>query len=229
MSNRMDKKMPIPYTRIRELNVFTISNFLSLLRVLLLPVIYVAMFQHTTRGDHWALGLMVVAGLTDIFDGWMARLRGTISSFGKIIDPLADKIFMTGIALFLILLRGFPVWLFVLVAARDVWIVVGGAILIRRYKIVFQSNVWGKLYSLSLALLIVAYTLSLDRDITIPLQIVVVGFIIISLLSYTTKVMLYIRTHHRHQRRAKLRDGLEPDNASAAAVSHGADGSTAGR
>ncbi|MBW7995032.1 MAG: CDP-alcohol phosphatidyltransferase family protein [Candidatus Glassbacteria bacterium] len=230
MRNMTDKKVPIPYTRIRELNVLTLSNFLSLLRVLLLPAIFFLLMKKTPLADRWALGLMVFAGLTDILDGWIARWRGTISSFGKIIDPLADKIFMIGVAVFLILLRGFPVWLFALMLVRDVVIVGGGATLIRRYKIVFPSNLWGKLYSFFLALLITAYTLSLSSRFILPLQAVVVGFLVISMFSYSVIVTRYIKTHHRHQRRGRLRkaNGYS-DPESAAAVSGEADNPTAGR
>ncbi len=198
MSSLNDKKMPIPYTRIRELNIWTLSNALSVLRVLLLPAIFYQLLQQTPQADRWALILMLLAGLTDMLDGSIARWRGTISSFGKIIDPLADKIFMIGVAMFLIYLRGFPLWLFVLMALRDMLIVGGGATLIRRYKIVFPSNVWGKLYSFCLALLIAAYTLSLGPGIILPLQAVVVGLVVISMLSYSVIVTRYIRTHNRH-------------------------------
>ncbi len=231
MSHLQDKKVPIPYTRIRELNVWTLSNALSLLRVLLLPAIFFFLFKQEPRADRWALILMLFAGLTDILDGSIARWRGTISSFGKIIDPLADKIFMIGVAVFLILLRGFPLWLFVMMALRDMLIVGGGATLIRRYKIVFPSNIWGKLYSFFLAMLIAAYTLSLGPGVILPLQAVVVAFVIISMLSYSVIVTRYIRTHNRHQLRGRPRRSgqriASPEREPAAGQQAGS--STAGR
>jgi len=204
MASGGSKKMPIPYTRIRELNVWTISNFLSFVRILLLPGIYYSLFLRTENGDKWALGLMILAGLTDVLDGWMARLRGTISSFGKIIDPVADKLFIVSVAVFLITLRGFPVWLFSLMAARDLIIILASATLIRHYKIVFPSNVWGKLYSSSVALLIVSYTFSFEREVTLPLQILAVIFLFVSLISYSVIVIRYIRTHRSHRRKGRF-------------------------
>ncbi len=216
MSRLHDKKMPIPYTRIRTLNIWTLSNAISLLRVLLLPAIFLYLLKREPGADRLALILMLVAGLTDILDGWIARWRGTISSFGKIIDPLADKIFMIGMAIFLILLRGFPLWLFVMMILREMLIVGGGATLIRRYKIVFPSNIWGKFYSFFLALLIAAYTLSLGRKIILPLQGVVVGFVIISMFSYSVIVTRYIGTHNRHQQRGRPRKGGDAPRGHAA-------------
>lgn len=230
MSHLQGKKMPIPYTRIRELNIWTLSNALSLLRVLLLPAIFFYLMKQEPGADRRALILMLVAGLTDILDGWIARWRGTISSFGKIIDPLADKIFMIGVAVFLILLRGFPLWLFVVIALRDTLIAGGGAALIHRYKIVFPSNVWGKLYSFCLAMLIGAYALSLGQNIILPLQGVVVGFAMISTLSYGIVVARYIGTHNRHQKRGRLRKGRSaPVRGRVATSARQAGSPTAGR
>ena len=194
------KKVPIPYTRIRELNVWTLSNFLSVLRVLLLPFIYLSLFRKTPQADQVALGLMCLAALTDLLDGWIARIRHTISSFGKIIDPIADKICMVAIVIFLIVLRGFPVWLFALIISRDLVIMFTSALLIRNYKIVFPSNLWGKFYSLSVALLIAAFTLQLERETILQLEAAVTLLFFLSSFSYSIKVFRYIRTHYRHQR-----------------------------
>jgi len=191
------KKVPIPYTRIRELNVWTLSNFLSVLRVLLLPFIYLSLFHKTPKGDQLALGLMCLAALTDLLDGWIARIRHTISSFGKIIDPVADKICMVAIVIFLIILRGFPLWLFVLIFSRDVIIMLASAFLIRNNKIVFPSNSWGKLYSFSVVLLIAAFTLQFEWKVILVLEMLVVMLLFVSSLSYSFR---YIKTHRLHQR-----------------------------
>lgn len=191
------KKVPIPYTRIRELNVWTLSNFLSVLRVLLLPFIYLSLFHKTPGGDQLAFGLMCMAALTDLLDGWIARIRNTISSFGKIIDPVADKICIVTIAIFLIILREFPVWLLVLILSRDVVIVLASAFLIRNHKIVFPSNFWGKLYSFSVVLLIAAFTVQFEWKVIFVLEMLVVMLFFVSSLSYSFR---YIRTHYRNQR-----------------------------
>ena len=200
MSKDRYKKVPIPYTRIRELNVWTLSNFLSVLRVLLLPLIYLSLFHKTSRGDQLAFGLLCLAALTDLLDGWIARVRHTISSFGKIIDPVADKICMVSVVIFLIILREFPLWLFALILSRDVIIMLISALLIRNYKIVFPSNLWGKFYSFSLVLLIAAFTLQFEPKIIFQLEMLVAGLLFVSSLSYSVKIFLYIRTHYRHQR-----------------------------
>ncbi|OGG06867.1 MAG: hypothetical protein A3F83_10020 [Candidatus Glassbacteria bacterium RIFCSPLOWO2_12_FULL_58_11] len=206
------KKVPIPYTRIRELNIWTLSNFLSVLRVLLLPFIYISLFQRTPQGDRWAIGLMLAAFLTDMLDGWMARLRHGISSFGKIIDPLADKICLGALAIFMIVLRSFPIWLFLLIVSRDILIMLTSALLIRRYKIVFPANFWGKIYSFSVAMLISAYTLNASGRLILQLQMLVVVLVAASILGYAIIVYRYIRTHYRHQRMGRRHKPGGPDD-----------------
>ena len=201
MAFQRTQRVPIPYTRIRELNIFTVSNFLSLLRVLLLPFIYYCLTRGTQTGDYWAIILMLVAAATDILDGILARYRNTISSFGKIIDPLADKICMGAIVVFLIALRGFPVWLVVLILARDSAIFLTSAFLIRHYKIVFPSNLWGKAYAFSMAVLIIAYTVRLDWRVWF--EWVVLVLLVTSFFSYGLITFRYIRTHEHHRRRHK--------------------------
>ncbi len=144
-----------------------------------------------------AFGLMCMAALTDLLDGWIARIRNTISSFGKIIDPVADKICIVTIAIFLIILRGFPVWLLVLILSRDVVIVLASAFLIRNHKIVFPSNFWGKLYSFSVVLLIAVFTLQFEWKVILVLEMLVVMLFFVSSLSYSFR---YIRTNYRNQR-----------------------------
>jgi CDP-diacylglycerol--glycerol-3-phosphate 3-phosphatidyltransferase len=210
------KKVPIPYTRIRELNVWILSNFLSVLRVLLLPLIYLSLFHKTSRGDQLAFGLLCLAALTDLLDGWIARLRHTISSFGKIIDPVADKICMVSVVIFLIILREFPLWLFALILSRDVVIMLISALLIRKYKIVFPSNLWGKFYSFSLVLLIAAFTLQFERKIIFQLEMLVAGLLFVSSLSYSVKIFRYIRTHYRHQRAGTYRRAAPEESGESA-------------
>ncbi|MEA2062495.1 MAG: CDP-alcohol phosphatidyltransferase family protein [Gemmatimonadota bacterium] len=186
---------PIPYTRIRELNIFTVPNFLSLSRVLLLPIIYLFLAQETREGSYWALGLMLLAWFTDVADGMLARARNTISSFGKIIDPLADKVCLGAIIIFLIGLRGFPLWLFGLIMARDIVILLTSAVVIRSYKIVFPSNNWGRMYAFSVALLIAVCTLGLGWRIYLELAV----FLLLgaSSISYALGVSRYITVSAR--------------------------------
>jgi len=186
----------ISYTKIRELNVWTVSNLLSVLRVVMLPFIIKFLEAGDSRSNTIAVTLMLAAVLTDMFDGFVARLSGTVSSLGKILDPLADKICLGTVALYMMYARNFPLWIVVTIVTRDLLFLIGSAFLIRKKKVVFSSNMWGKVSVTVLAALILAYTLEFQWAY-IYLEIAFVFFFVGSIATYYSYLRSYLRdTHH---------------------------------
>jgi len=111
----------------------TLPNILSLLRILLVPVFIVTMLQ---RKAFEAFAIFTLAGLTDLLDGFTARIWGQKTKIGVILDPAADKLLLTPSFILLSLpslrfLNSIPLWLTVLVISRDFVIAVGSLIIIR--------------------------------------------------------------------------------------------------
>ncbi len=101
----------------------SLPNILTVFRILaVIPLVYWLL----TGSYFHALVLAFVAGFTDLLDGLLARKFNWTSRFGKILDPLADKLMLVSLTLVLAYIGEFPLWLAVLVLARDVVIVVGG-------------------------------------------------------------------------------------------------------
>jgi len=98
----------------------------------------------------WAAVFVVLAILSDAADGKIARMTGTVSDWGKILDPLADKIAFAVFALTLLAMHLLPVWMFLVLAGRDLLIVAGG-LLFYRGKKPPSSNIWGKLATMFLS------------------------------------------------------------------------------
>ena len=122
----------------------TVPNLLSLTRVVLLIPFAAVMCSALPHRELWALGLLALAGLTDRYDGILARRMGAESEWGRILDPLADKI-GAGVVAFVLVLQGYiPVWFLGLVVARDILIVAGGIFVKRISGEVLPSNVAGK-------------------------------------------------------------------------------------
>jgi len=99
-----------------------IPNFLSLLRIILVPVIVIFLIQ-----DEYgkALAVFVVAGLTDALDGTLARLLNKQTELGAFLDPLADKILLSTSFISLSIFGLIPGWLTVIVISRDLIILMG--------------------------------------------------------------------------------------------------------
>jgi cardiolipin synthase (CMP-forming) len=103
-----------------------IPNFLSLLRIILVPVIVIFLIQGLYGK---ALIIFVCAGLTDALDGTLARLLNSQTVLGAYLDPIADKLLLTASFVTLSILGIIPSWLTVMVISRDFIILLGIAIL----------------------------------------------------------------------------------------------------
>ncbi|MDP6038896.1 MAG: CDP-alcohol phosphatidyltransferase family protein, partial [Candidatus Latescibacteria bacterium] len=109
-----------------ELDRFwTVSNAFSLLRVVLtIPAIWLIALGSAFVWE--AFGVVVVMIVSDWVDGYLARSRGEISRWGKILDPTADKVAIGAITIAMVLYKDLPFWLVVAVLVRDVLIAAAG-------------------------------------------------------------------------------------------------------
>ena len=113
----------------------------------------------------------------------LARKWGEISQWGKILDPLADKVAVGAITVAMVVFKNLPVWLVVVVLLRDVVIFLGGMYLVKRHGVLLSSNLWGKVTTLVLSGLLLAYLW--DADVLKPALIgLSVVFLVVSLISY---------------------------------------------
>jgi CDP-diacylglycerol--glycerol-3-phosphate 3-phosphatidyltransferase len=174
------------------LRLATLPNALSLMRLLfLIPILYL-LERPDRASDVWACVLLVVAGVSDLLDGIVARARGEVSPSGKIVDPLADKILIGGLILYLSVERGFPLWLVILVIVRDVGLVLGAALFLRRDRVVFAADWSGKLTTLFLLCLIVVYILEWPSWYG-PLTLLAALALGVSYLSYGRRGLGFLR------------------------------------
>lgn len=132
-------------TNMKELftGCLTIPNFLSLIRIFLIPVFAVLLIN-----DHFVAAIIVIvfAQLTDMFDGMIARRFNQVSALGKMLDPIADKLSQISIIIVLIV----KYWdnaikyLFFFFIAKEVLMLIGGAILIAMGLRPSAAEIWGK-------------------------------------------------------------------------------------
>jgi len=123
-----------------------IANVLTVVRILLVPVFVVCLFAGGTGWRLAALAVFVLASVTDLLDGRLARSRGLVTDFGKIADPIADKA-LTGAALISLSVLGeLPGWVTALILIREVGVTVLRFVVIRRGVIAASQG--GKLKTL---------------------------------------------------------------------------------
>ena len=105
--------------------------------------------------------ILLAAMGTDFLDGYLARLWHQVTDWGKIIDPLADKIAVTFYAILLVSTHAIPLWYFTAVVARDIMLFFGGVYILKKKRIVPQSNIAGKIAVGSVALVFFLATLQI--------------------------------------------------------------------
>jgi CDP-diacylglycerol--glycerol-3-phosphate 3-phosphatidyltransferase len=94
-------------------------NILTVLRILMIPVIVVALLEETSEGDVIAAALFALAALTDGLDGYIARRQRQETAFGKLMDPLADKLLVTAALISLVSLDRVSAWVAMVIIARE--------------------------------------------------------------------------------------------------------------
>ncbi len=183
MESRPHKK------RWSELGKFwTLPNALSLARlVIVIPVAYLILVDGPLL---WILGLVALAIATDYFDGRLARWSHTVSDWGKVLDPFADKVAGGLIVTVLTINGSFPMWFLIVVLGRDMLIVLGGEIIFRKKGIVTMSLFSGKIAVTAVAITVLAALLQADRPV---LQFCLVTTTVILVYSYLRYFVRFIR------------------------------------
>jgi CDP-diacylglycerol--glycerol-3-phosphate 3-phosphatidyltransferase len=99
---------------------FNLPNLLTLARIAIVPVFVIFLFFDSRDAGFWAAALFSVAAVTDAVDGWLARRWDVETSFGKFLDPLADKLIVMSALVMLIPMGRVPAWAVFAILARDV-------------------------------------------------------------------------------------------------------------
>ena len=121
-----------------------LPNALTLLRILAVPVVVVALLGETPNGDTLAALVFALAALTDGLDGYFARSRGSVTTFGKLMDPLADKLLIIGALVSLVSLNRLEAWVAMVIIAREIAVTILRTIAAER-GIVISASWLGKL------------------------------------------------------------------------------------
>lgn len=125
-----------------EKKIITIPNILSFFRICLIPMI--AWLYGVEHNYMWAGYILILSGITDMADGYIARHFHMVSNLGRILDPVADKL-TQGVMLLCLVLR-FPLMIipFILLIAKEIYMSVSGILLIQRTGIVLGADWHGK-------------------------------------------------------------------------------------
>ncbi len=162
-----------------EHDVWTVANVITVLRLILVPFCFTVLIRDE-GSDVLAFALYAGAAGTDWIDGQIARRTGTVTTIGKVIDPLVDRLLIASGVLGLYLIDRLPLWMLVVLVTRDVYLL-HGAYRLERHRLRMPVTLAGKattavlLTGLSLMILSWPVVPVAGRDVLAGLLIVYVG------------------------------------------------------
>lgn len=177
-------------------NIFTISNGLSLLRLFItIPFWFLFDYYDTEWGRITLIILAFFGAFTDWADGFAARKMNQVTEFGKIIDPLADKICIGGIIIKMYLIGLINPFLFFLIIGRDLLIFIAGLVLAKLINKILPSNMLGKITVTSIGVYIIIKLFGFPDTsfFTLVIYYLTIILIFMSLLAYAFRAVEFIR------------------------------------
>jgi len=168
-----------------------LANRLTILRILLIPVFLVLLYVSEDPIIRYvAVFVFIIASLTDLLDGHIARSRNLITDFGKFMDPLADKLLVTAALIYMVEVGQIAAWIIIIIISRE--FVISGLRLVAAAKgIVLAASWWGKLKTATTMVMIIVVLLELPFAFMDPVEWVLIAastlFTIISGTDYVLK------------------------------------------
>ena len=171
------------------------ANKITMIRVFLVPI-FMVLFFIDNAACHWAaLGVFVLASITDAVDGHVARKYNQITTFGKFVDPLADKVLTTAAFLLLMYYGRMSVWAVMIILTRE-FMVAGVRLVAAGEGNVVAASMWGKLKTVTqmVAVIVAMILMNFEKILGVPSIIlsdiliwISVVFTIISGIDYLVK------------------------------------------
>jgi CDP-diacylglycerol---glycerol-3-phosphate 3-phosphatidyltransferase len=150
-----------------------VPNALTVIRILLVPVVVVALLGKTSGGDLLAAIVFATASLTDAIDGYLARSRNWVTTFGKLMDPIADKLLIIAALISLVSLGRLEAWVAMVIIAREFAVTVLRVAVGAGQHVVISANVFGKLKTAVQVAMVIALIAVHGRPLWLSLLIYV--------------------------------------------------------
>ena len=166
-----------------------LPNKLTMFRVILIPLFVVFMLVDITLYDTWiALAIFIIASLTDLLDGKIARKYNLVTNFGKFMDPLADKLLVCSALICLVALDKIPAWMVIVIIARE-FIISGFRLIASDNGVVIAASYWGKFkttFQMVMICLMIADIAAISVLTTVVMWVALV-LTVVSLVDYLVK------------------------------------------
>ena len=169
-----------------------LPNKLTMFRAILIPffVFFLMAPYFEGYGNYIAVAIFIVASLTDLFDGKIARKYNLVTNFGKFMDPLADKLLVSSAMICLVELEMLPSWIVIIIIARE-FIISGFRLVASDNGVVIAASYWGKFKTTFQMLMVIVLILDLPYKAFDIIGVILIWIAtiltIVSLIDYIVK------------------------------------------
>lgn len=168
-----------------------IPNIITIFRIILIPVYLYFFYSNLDNGFLYSGMVFIVAGISDVLDGYIARKYDMSTKLGIVLDPIADKLMMFTILVSFVSKGIIPIWILIALGLKEIAMVLGGAILyLFKGKQVMPSNQYGKFATLTFYVATLSIVFRLSEIISSAMFILTVVFNIIAFINY---LIIYLK------------------------------------
>ena len=174
-----------------------LPNKLTIARVIMIPLFLICLYLNIGCGKYIAVGIFILASLTDLLDGKIARKYNLVTNFGKFMDPLADKLLVCSALIALVDLNRIAAWIVIIIIARE-FIISGFRLIASDNGVVIAASYWGKFkttFQMIMICLMIANTEALSVLTTIVMWVALV-LTVVSLVDYLMKNKDVLKDQH---------------------------------
>ena len=176
-----------------------LPNKLTLLRMILIPffVFFLLTEYAGNYSEYIAVGIFVVASLTDFLDGYIARKYELVTNFGKFMDPLADKLLVSSAMICFVELGRMPAWIVIVIISRE-FIISGFRLIAVDNRVVIAASWWGKFKTAFQIIMVILMILNLEilTLLTTVVMWLALALTVISLIDYLVKNKEVMKEQH---------------------------------
>ena len=187
------------------MNIKYVPNILSFIRLLMVPIYLISFFL---INQYVALGIFILASLTDLLDGYIARHYNTITDLGKVLDPFADKL-MKASALISLIFINLPIWVVVIMIVCDLAMIISGICLYKK-SITIPSNWIGKTgtFVISVGIVLSFFTEWIGNA---NVYVIYAGIIIAIIAGFDYVYLFFTKKLNRKNNNVEVNNSSEPE------------------
>ncbi len=165
-----------------------IPNILTTIRFFLVPLFVYVFFSSIENNVLIATYIFLLAGVTDVLDGYIARKYDLITKYGTVLDPLADKLMLVTVLLCFTIKRYIPIWIIMVVGLKEIVMIIGGIFLYYRlHEAVIPADKYGKMTTVSFYFAVVSIAFGINRIVMYSLIIFSLTLAILAFANYLNK------------------------------------------